>query len=444
MNSRFVKTDEIPFERCNVEEYSRMDINKFYNDALPKMARGKNETWQHFEKRRSRAEKMLNTFVFGRLYEKQFELKSIPSEYSDYQFSKHSEFGYSSSRGIVAGFSISIDDDEVLKYLTGECSDPQKMVRVERLKPNNTYNINKINVDAIGFPFNYWEIRQLLLNNTVYYVKSNCDKSGRIRVTKWITATGKSGRTKEIESLEEGCNLLWVKKQKYASLEISVLSPNGKEIGEINRKTDEDHLGDTEYREVFEPLLRNGCVDIESIKLHRLIPHNTPKGKPRKALVQVLITFHVKNLEEYEQFVALTKQDILSMRTLAAIDYNRKCDIIEGKIPDRLLSLEELFCDNEFPVRNPYATFDLLRSRDFLSGSTFTMAELEEFWSIYMPITVFCSLKERELPLIKDEKTQLFCKRRLFNYVLELTKDFTTGNKSIPRDLLKLSLYKNG
>ena len=87
------------------------------------------------------------------------------------------------------------------------------------------------------------------------------------------------------------------------------------------------------------------------------------------------------------------------MRALAAIDYNRKCDIIEGKIQERISSLDELFSDNEFQTIIPIATYEIFQSRDFLSGSMFSINELEEIWNIYMSIITFCSLKEKEAPL---------------------------------------------
>lgn len=132
------------------------------------------------------------------------------------------------------------------------------------------------------------------------------------------------------------------------------------------------------------------------------------------------------------------------MRALAAIDYNRKCDIIEGKIQERISSLDELFSDNEFQTIIPIATYDIFQSRDFLSGSMFSINELEEIWNIYMSIITFCSLKEKEAPLLKEGKTRLFCKRKFFDYVLDYEQEIITFNEeSIYRDRLFLSLYKN-
>ena len=423
--SKFIKVDEMPYVRCDINEYSKMDINHFFKEALPKIARHKNEKWEHFEKRRRRAEEALNTFVFGRFYGKLFELKAIPCEYSDYQYAKNSEFGNVARRGIIAVGSISIDTNEVLKLQTCESTDSKGIITVDRVIPNNASSVNKINAYRIGYPFAYWGIQQYLLNNTINCINESCDDNGLISVTRWLTATGKSGCTREIESLNEGCLLKWIQKTKNSSTELIILSPNGMEIGEINWKTEDGYMNDTEYNAVYEPLLRSGCVDIGAIKLHRIIPHNAPNGRPRKALVQVSITFHIRELKEDKYYLAQIKRDIQTMRTLAAIDYNRKCDVIEGRIPDKLASLEDLFCDDEFFTDKPFVTYDIFRSQGFLSGSTFSASELEEIWSVYMPIEVFCSLKQREDPLIKYGKERLYCKKHYFNYMLE------SSNRSI-------------
>lgn len=247
----------------------------------------------------------------------------------------------------------------------------------------------------------------------------------------------------KIELLNEGCLLKWIQKTKNSSTELVILSPNGMEIGEINWKTEDGYMNDTEYNAVYEPLLRSGCVDIGAIKLHRIIPHNAPNGRPRKALVQVSITFHIRELKEDKYYLAQIKRDIQTMRTLAAIDYNRKCDVIEGRIPDKLASLEDLFCDDEFFTDKPFVTYDIFRSQGFLSGSTFSASELEEIWSVYMPIEVFCSLKQREDPLIKYGKERLYCKKHYFNYMLESRQDVMhVGDQTISRDQLRLGLYK--
>lgn len=436
--------DDTPYKRCNIEEYSKMDIDKFYSEALPKIARGKNEKWEHFINRRHKAKESLNTFVFGRFYGKLFDLKSIPDEYSDYQYSKHSEFGYSRRSGVIAGISISVDTDDFLKIITGKHTDLKRLVKCGRLESSSTYGMNKINIVQISHLFDFGKISRFLLDNTANYVNSNCDNNHRISVSRWITATGKSGRTKEIESLTEGCYLSWTLKPNATTTEISVLSPNGTIIGEINWKTEETQLNDTEFNEVYEPLLKNGYVDIYSVQLQTLIPHNTPKGRPRKALVQVLITFNVKKIEINNDILDQTKRDIQSMRILAAIDYNRKCDIIEGIIPEKISSLEDLFSDDAFPAENPFVTYDVFQSIGFLSGSAFTINELEEIWNIYMPIETFCSLNERGMSLLKDGNTRLFCKRHYFNYVLDYEHELMVcGDDSIHRNTLRLSLYRN-
>ena len=443
MNSRFIKTEDVSYERCNIEKYSKIDIDKFYSTALPKIARGVSENWKHFEKRRYKAEDALDKFIFGRFFNKTFSFVRIPDEYTDYQYSKHSEFGVS-ARNLIGGMSISIDINEIFNFATGKCDDPHKMLACETLKPSNIYSIDKINSNRIGYAFNHWELCHFLLNNTANYVKNNCDQSGCISVSRWITATGKSGRTKEIESLQESCALSWEIKHNSFSTEISVISPNDAIIGEINWKTDEEHPEDTEFNEVYVPLLNNGQADIQSIKLQTIIPHNTPKGRPRKALAQVLITLHINNIEKDENYIARTKQDIQSMRTLAAIDYNRKCDILEGKIPEMIPSLEEFFSDDEFPTDNPFVTYDILQSRDFLSGSSFTIDELEEIWNIYMPILTFCSLRDKNSPYFKNENTRLFYKRHFYNYVLECEHDVRIfKDQTYPVTHLKLSLFKN-
>ena len=443
MNSEFVKMDNAPFERSCVEKYSKMDIDTFYSISLPKIARRADEKWSHFQKRRNYAEKALDTFIFGKHYNKTFELLSVPEEYLDYHYSKHSEFGYC-SKNMMSGVSISLDIEEIAKFVIGEGDTIEDFIECEPTKPYNTYSLNKINENQIGYPFGYWKIRDALLKNSICYVRNNSDNNGCISVTRWITATGKSGRTKEIESLVEGCKLSWTETKNAFSTEITVISPNNVVIGEINWKTDEDHMSDTEFNEVYEPLLNCGNIEIQSIKLKKKIPHNSPNGRPKKALAEVLITFCVQKLDEDKNLVEKTKLDIQSMRTLAAIDYNRKCDIIEGKTPEKISSLEELFFDTAFACNHVIATFNILQDRDFLSGSAFTIKELEEIWNVYMPIITFIALKDKDIPFFPDGKNRLFCRKYYFNYILEHDIETIVVNReTIRRNIVRLSLCKN-
>ena len=446
LSFRFVKADEVPYIRCDVNKYSKMDIDEFFADALPKIARGKNERWENFQKRKSKAEAALNKFVYGKYYGKFFELRSIPSEYFDYQYSKHSEFGSINTVKNFGQVLIGLDMDEVHKFIDREHGDPQKLVEVQHVKANiTTYNINRINCDRIGVLFDYWKARNFLLNNSIEYIRSNCNSNGCISVTRWITATGKSGRTKEIESLTDRCDLSWKITSNSSSPEIAILSPNNIVIGEINWKNDEDHLDDTEFNEVYKPLLSSGCADIKSVQLQKLIPHGSPKGRPRKALVQVLITLQVKNLDAYEASINRIKQDIQSMRTLAAIDHNRKCDLIEGVIPECISSIGELFANDEFPRNSPFAVIDILQSGRCLSGFALTAAELEEIWSIYMPIKTFCLQSEGCDKYFGYKHDTLFCRRRYFNYTLEYERREVCliDEELIYRNILRLSLYRN-
>lgn len=439
MKSKFIKTSKTPYKKYDVEKYSYMNNEEFFKVTLPQIARGHTEKWESFKEREREAVDKLTEFVFGNLYDESFDFKKIPKEYDDYQYAKHSEFGNFNST-LSAGISITIDKNEIYNALTDEYPDFSKSVKSEKTKSRYTYSVNKINTNRIGEPFDFWKTKQYLLNNAINYINFNCDNNDYISVSRWITATGKSGRTKEIELLNEGCSLSWITNdQGY----LSILSPNGKIIGEINWKTDEDHYSDTEYNEIFEPFLKNKQIEIESIKIKTLIPHNTPFGRPRKALVQVLITFHKVYLEENMDLISQFKQDFKSMRMLAAIDYNRKCDIIEGKIPDVILSLEELFSDSGFPIDNPLATYDIFSSKNFLSGSSFTSVELEEIWNIYMPIRTFTSLKSHETPLFQGGVKCLFCKRKFFNYALmREEREIYTGNELVPREFLILCLFR--
>lgn len=440
MKSKFIKISKSPYRKYDIEKYSYMNNDEFFKITLPQIARGHTEKWESFIERKREADDILEEYVFGNLYDKLFDFKKIPKEYDDYQYAKHSEFGNFNST-LSAGFSITIDEDEIYKALTDEHPNFSKSIKYEKTKSRYTYSVNKINTTRIGEPFDFWKTKEYLLNNAVNYINHNCDNNDYISVSRWITATGKSGRTKEIELLNEGCSLSWITNdQGY----LSILSPNGKIIGEINWKTEEDHYNDTEYNEIFEPFLKKKQIEIQSIKLKTLIPHNTPFGRPRKALVQVLITFHKVHLEENIDLISQFKQDFKSMRMLAAIDYNRKCDIIEGKIPDVILSLEELFSDSCFPTDNPFATYDNFSSRNFLSGSSFTSAELEEIWNIYMPIRTFTSLRSYESPLFQGETKCLFCKKKFFNYALMLEeREIYNGNEMVPREFLILYLFKN-
>lgn len=443
-HQQFIKPNEEPYERLNVESYSKMDFEYFFGNIVPKLVRQPYESWNSFSLRKSNAERIVDIFVFGKLHDEIFELISVPDYYSDYQYAKNAEFGYLYTAGIILA-SLTIDIGSLAEeIISNNESDQRKGEIIKSKRKNVTYTPNKINEGNIGAAFEYWNIKNELLNNSVNYIKRSCDSDGRISICRWLTSTGKRGRTKEIESQREGCELSW--EINHHEDKIYILSPNNIEIGEIgwNNECDDD----SEYWEVYKPLIFNGSILIESVTLNKIIPHSTPEGRPRKALAQVVLNMKISNLSINRDPLDVNREDLQSMRKLSAIDYNRKCDIIEGIIPEYPANLEELFHDEEFEHGEEFATFDLIWSKGFLSGYVFTSKELEEIWNIYRNIENYFNyhrfhIDDENGESQKQESKTLFCKGKYFNYAFEQETEFTIWDGRLREKTIRLlKLYR--
>lgn len=439
------------YQKCNIDSYSEMNVENFFDRLHAKLARQPNEDWSNYLSRKYESEKEFDRFVFGYLFEECFELINTSPDCTGNNISNGLEFykTYGKYDDAIGSISVILDVDAILNEDSSE-DDVDKNIYINQdnqEESSTIYHFSKVNSNAIGTPFNYWLMKEQLLNNTSHYLKESCTSSRTISVEKWLTATGKKGRTKELELLSEGINLLWEKSPTNYGEGIDVISPNNIVIGEINWRNEYPY--DNEYSEVYLPFITSGNIHIESITLNKIIPHRTPGGRPLKALAQVIINMKIDRFPDNDEYISVAKQDIRLMRKLAAIDYNRKCDIIEGIIPECPENLEELFPDEEFEHGEEFLIFDLIENKGFLSGCVFTSKELEEIWNMYMNIRNYFYYHRFHIDDECDEKWEsqkqesetLFCEGKCFNYAFEQESEFTIWDGQLrekPTRLLKL------
>ena len=435
MNKHYALVEDTVLEKVDVDEYTNVDYKQKLQIDLPQMGRKPGEDWEEIENRMNALVESIDSCVFGPLATEKFEFVKMPEKYGDYQQMKHSEF-YVCGGGFRSTISANFQGLTETKHGHNKMDDIAETDVYFRLA-------DKFNKHHVGNLFGYWYMQREVVKNLHDYLKESCDKDNCIEVDKWLTSTGVRRRTKNAEKLNENQNLRWMKENKNGSRIIIVLDDDDNPIGEICWKT-EDGINDKEYSEVYDCLERDGLIDIVSIKLKRIIPHGTPNGRPRKALVNVSIKFHINKLptdyKESEEFA----NNLKSLRALAAIDYNRKCDILNGVIS------EDISCINDIMNHSSLLRNDLffeirlgMSNTSFLSGIQMNNSEMQEFWNIFMPLYTYYNncLSQQDMETINNyiENSNCF-NGKFFSYKV-VQKEHITGD-SLVRYYCTLEVYR--
>lgn len=366
--SPFVLLDGYPFPVFDINQQKRIKLdNALAQDKVFKL-RHENECWEKYCKREQRAVIAFERLVFGKLVSEKFKFIHMPEEYSNYQWGKHSEFQI---QGGGCELAISVD---------GNCSE------------NDWYStVDCISKESIANIVTCREYLIKKLRNTDGILTTLLNEDRPLKINFWLCCTGLSKRTFFLEKLSCGCQLLFRRNQTTIRQgDYEILDQNENVIGEVKwgfEKAPDDKEDDSEYWEVFVPLIEQDVIELQSVCLKKIIKHGSPKGKARKALAKVELAFKVKSIPEvnlmtYEQF----EKSANIMALLSKIDYNRKCDIISGEKP-HCYNLNGIFDESEIADIHCYEIITAQKLKNFkIDEVNFTADELFSFWNIFCPL----------------------------------------------------------
>lgn len=384
--SIFTLLDGYPFPRFDLTQQKRINLDDVLSKNKIFAPRHENECWTKYHKREQRALIAFERLIFGKLTDEKFKFIHIPEEYKDYQWGKYSEFQI---QGRGCELTISVD---------GNCSES-----------NWYYTVACINKENIANALTCKKCLIEKLRNTNGILTTLLNENRPLKTNFWLSCTGLSKRTVYLENLSCGQQLLFRKNQSSVKQgDYEILDQNENIIGEVKwgfEKAPNDEEDDSEYGEVFVPLIKKGVIELQSVCIKEIIKHGSPKGKPKKALAKVELEFKIKSvpvvdLITWEQF----ENSAYIMAMLAKIDYNRKYDIISGKEP-HLYNLKGMFNESEIADMNSYKIITSQKLKNFkIDEVDFTDDELTSFWNVFRPL---CSCISRG----EVDNTSLFKKK---------------------------------
>lgn len=391
-NSKFVLFESLPlpyFTTFGAQNVNISDIVQRKGVFQPRM---ENEPWEKYIKREDKALEKFNAIVFGDLCLKTLKFTQIPNEYNNYQWAKRSEF---ESRGFAFEMVVSLDNFEA----------------------NESFH-RVFSCFSESFVCNMFACVEDLvrnLRNTSEMLKASYRDNKPLRTPFWLSCTGVSKRTACLEELPIGASLSFLPKTgRFAAGCFELYDSNRNCIGEISQSNDkfpnDSKIKDDEYWEIFKPLIENGNICLQNASLSKIIKHGTPKGKPRKALAEVMLEFTVDELPELSAIDWSSFQNsVNTMSKLAKIDYNRKCDIISGKTPYNI-SLIELF---DLSCVQDAASYELITEQKInlfkLDDVLLTDGELISFWNVFRPLYSCVARGEcSEKPCFKKDGNLLY------------------------------------
>lgn len=388
MGSIFILADGETAEKIDLAKYKKSIPCNFLFSSSDIHPREDTESWDAFSKRVNRIVELFDESILKGFQKDHYSFISMPACYSDYQWAKWSEFRIIGG-GSVSTYSFGSGVAESYSYKTVNCYNSELI--------KSLFDRKRL---FINYLFDFEQYISVHSNDDTLCCKV------------WLARTSVGGRRSTIENhaSEGDCVLLiaynigdYISPKSFYPISdrshFLICTQSGNEIGDIDFGSDlgpedESNHDNTEYWEVYMQPITDGSIVITDAHISQIIPHGAARGRKIKPLVEV--NLHMKQIAPINRasnnlfppetnFVRMIRKTATMMKQLAVLDYNRKCDIINGIIPDTY-SVEQILPDvcadlSEYrPLRTqPVCSFSLL-------GLNLSFDELGQFWNVFSPL----------------------------------------------------------
>lgn len=321
-------------DRVDVDSYASVDVKNYITQNPLFKKRLCDEIWDNYIERENEALNELHDFIFSDLSDK-VDLKEIPLKHEDYQWNKWSEIEVTPQ--YVLGIVFSLNGESK--------TDPENdLIDFAHENTNSIeYSACLVNSSAIKSYFPIESHLREIMRNSYNYLVEKTDAANVILTKAWLGSTGKGKRTRIIESMSVGEALEW----RVNGFKFEILNRSGEVIGEAGTKGEspDRDVWFGEFNSYYKHFIDLGLLDVKSAHISSIIPHGSLNKCPRKALVEIEIELIIKSLPDKCDYSDEFFSEVSLCRRVAAIDYNRKCDILEKKIPEVYDDLHMFFDD---------------------------------------------------------------------------------------------------
>lgn len=423
-NKNFVLEENKKLFRKNLDDIELIDVHNILKEKNL-LSHKYNGVWEDYQSLVEETINMLCDLVYSEYKKQKYTFAKYPSIYDEYDF--RSELDIDT---INDGYSFVIDFKGIIDELLFNSPKKTKIQSQDNPVENNTDNvissfitkakrINNSKAECLNYEIHSiynlrFYVKRLLFDRTAYINNKN------LETRLWLSNTsGIKGRIKLIEeNVYSGQKVFLIPYKEnekigksnlpiFLNAEFKVALLTGELIGDIQIKNC------PEYSFIFKKSLMNEELRIQEATVTRMLPRRATYQNPGKPLVELNLKFSLVKEIQYdnENFLSpnycenVICKTINNMQYLAAIDYNRKIDIIEEKVK-YIYYLEELF--NEENIDTSYYSEIYCSSLSAFDLSRIELSELElkEFWDIYSPLIY--SINNKEISTYNSNYTRFY------------------------------------